>query len=417
MIKTRIFPVFIVITILFGMLGCSLFSVAPKPTPPQKPTQVTANNPLVLNVAFTVEMVPFARQMADRFNASRSANQVQVKVVEMESTAMVDAINQPDPQVQAISPDSRIWLNKQDASWSEAHQDLGQRVSSMNFYAISPVVIAMWQDLRTDSSKTISWNELKDSAAKGLKWNHPTTSQTSGLSSTLAEFYASAKVSRGLTKEMATSSEVIQQVAAIERSVRFYGDNELTTYERLKTDGTNILDAFVSQEALMIAWNKDQPRKLVALYPSEGTLWADHPIVMVQFIKGFDAYALTDGQSSAYYEFVRLLRSVEAQKVVLSLGFRPVNPDVSLTDTLNSPFATSAYVDAREPQAVLQIPSNEVMQIVEDSWSITKKPTNVVVVVDTSGSMDNSGKLTRGQGSAEQFYQTNFRHQRHLQHC
>jgi Ca-activated chloride channel homolog len=393
MIKTRILPVFIALTILFGSLGCSLLTPAPRPTPSEQPTAVIANDPLLLNVAFTAEMVPFARQMADRFNSSRSANQVKVKVVEMESTAMVDAINQPDPQIQAVSPDSRIWLNKQDAGWSEAHPDLGQRVSSMNFYAISPVVIAMWQDLLKNNNRTISWNELKDRAAQGLKWNHPTTSQTSGLSSTLAEFYASAKVSRGLTKEMATSSEVIQQVAAIERSVRFYGDNELTTYERLKTDGTNILDAFVSQEALMIAWNKDQSRKLVALYPSEGTLWADHPIVMVQYIKGFDTYALTDGQSNAYYDFTRFLRSVDSQQYVLSLGFRPVNADVSLTETPNSPFASSDYVDARQPQAVLQIPSNEVMQIVEDSWSITKKPANVVVVVDTSGSMEENGKL------------------------
>jgi Ca-activated chloride channel family protein len=192
---------------------------------------------------------------------------------------------------------------------------------------------------------------------------------------------------------MATSPEVVAQVAEIERSVRFYGDNELTTYARLKTDGTDILDAFVSQEALLVAWNKDQPRKLVALYPSEGTLWADHPIVMVQMMKGFDAYALADGQTSAYYDFVKFLRSPESQKYALSLGFRPVNADVSLTETPGSPFATIKYVDSQQPQTVLQIPSNEVMEIIENSWSITKKPTNVAVVVDTSGSMRNGGKL------------------------
>jgi len=397
MTKSPVLPVFIAVTLLFGLLGCSLFTVPSTPT--GVPTAVTSKNPLSLNVAFTVEMMPFAQEMANRFNASRAADQVKVKVIEMESTAMVDAINQPDPPVQVISPDSRIWLNKQDAIWSEAQPDLGQRVSSTNFYAISPVVIAMWEDLLKgdgplqNSGRTISWTELKDRAAQGLKWNHPTTSQTSGLSSTLAEFYASAKVLRGLTKEMAMSPEVIEQVAAIERSVRFYGDNELTTYERLKTDGTEILDAFVSQEALLITWNKEQPRKLVALYPSEGTLWADHPIVMVQYIKGFDSYALTDGQNNAYYEFVKFLRSVESQHYALSLGFRPVNADVSLTGAPNSPFATTTYVDAQQPRTVLQIPSNEVMRIIENSWSITKKPTNVVVVVDTSGSMGRSGKL------------------------
>ena len=391
MTKTRGLRIIGAVTLLFGLIGCSLFTVKPAPT--GVPTKVTGSDPSALNVAFTAEMMPFAQEMANRFNAQRPAGQVKVSVVAMESTAMLDALDQPDPKVQVISPDSRIWLNKADARWSAAHPDLGQRVSSMNFYAISPVVIAMWEDLLTGSSKTISWTELKDRAAQGLKWNHPTTSQTSGLSSTLAEFYASAKVLRGLTKEMAMSREVIEQVAAIERSVRFYGDNELTTYERLKTDGTDILDAFVSQEALLITWNKDQPRKLVALYPTEGTLWADHPMVLVQYIKGFDSFSLTDGQNNAYYDFVKFLRSPEAQEYALSLGFRPVNANVSLTGTPNSPFATNTYVDAQQPRTVLQIPSNEVMQIVEDSWSITKKPANILVVVDTSGSMGRAGKI------------------------
>ena len=390
MSKSPLLPVFMAATLLLGLLGCSLLSPT-GPTPPA-PT-APANRSTTFSVAFTAEMMPFAREAASRFNAGRADELVKIEVVEMGSTAMIEAINQPDPPVQAISPDSRIWLNKQDALWSEAHPEMGQRVSSMTFYAISPVVIAMWEDLLEGEERTIRWSDLKERAAQGLKWSHPTTTQTSGLSSTLAEFYASAGVLRGLTEEMATSPEVIQQVAEIERSVRFYGDNELTTYERLKLDGTEILDAFVSQEALMIAWNQEQPRKLVALYPAEGTLWADHPLVMVQYLKDFDSYALSDAQNNAYYEFARFLRSIEIQQYVLSLGFRPVNAEVSLTETPGSPFASNAYVDARQPQTVLQIPSNEVMRIVEDSWSITKKPTNVIVVVDTSGSMRDNGKL------------------------
>src|SRR5512133_2004597 len=117
MIRTKIpfWAVFLIAVLMLGPLGCATATPRTK-TPPPQPTQAQGNDPQALKVAFTAEMMPFASEMAKRFNAGR-AGQVKVQVVEMDSTGMLAAINQPNPPVQAISPDSRIWLNKQDAGW------------------------------------------------------------------------------------------------------------------------------------------------------------------------------------------------------------------------------------------------------------------------------------------------------------
>ncbi len=55
---------------------------------------------------------------------------------------------------------------------------------------------------------------------------------------------------------------------------------------------------------------------------------------------------------------------------------------------------TPPAVQWREPQTTLQIPSPEVVDVVQNVWSYTKRPTNVYLVVDTSGSMEGA-KLDR----------------------
>lgn len=402
MTKTPLFSVLMVLILLLG--ACTPATVeTPSVVPP-----VVTNDGLTLVIAFTPDMMPFATEMANRFNATRGAGQGKVRVEKMESDAMVAAVSQPTPAVHAISPDSSIWLNT-----------LGDRVSSMYRYALSPIVIAMWQDkMGGSTSKEISWQDLKTRATQqGLKWNHPSMSQASGLLTTLAEFYASAEYVRqqqgdqqqgfrGLTPDVALSDAVVTEVAAIEKSVRYYGESELSIYERLKTDGTDSLDAFVSQESLVIAWNKEQARKLVALHPKEGGMWADHPLVKVEFNEN-DAFVLSDEQTNTYYDFAKFLRSKESQEYALALGYRPADATISLKGTPNSPFATTDFVDASYPQTVLQIPSDEVMQIVRDAWAITKKPTNVVLVIDTSGSMGQDNKMAAMKDAVKSFI-TNF---------
>ncbi|MCB0042791.1 MAG: VWA domain-containing protein, partial [Caldilinea sp.] len=82
-------------------------------------------------------------------------------------------------------------------------------------------------------------------------------------------------------------------------------------------------------------------------------------------------------------------------------GYRPADLSITL-DSPDSPFANNDAVDWREPQTTLQMPSTEVVNVVRDYWYYTKRPTNVYLVVDTSGSMEGS-KLTAAQSALKAF--------------
>jgi Ca-activated chloride channel family protein len=71
----------------------------------------------------------------------------------------------------------------------------------------------------------------------------------------------------------------------------------------------------------------------------------------------------------------------------LAAGYRPADPSIPL-DIAGSPLTAANGVDATQPQTALQIPGGSVVEVVRDVWWYTKRHTNVILVVDTSGSME-----------------------------
>jgi Ca-activated chloride channel family protein len=147
----------------------------------------------------------------------------------------------------------------------------------------------------------------------------------------------------------------------------------------------NALDAFVVSEQLVTAFNTgrfgNQADRLVALYPAEGTFWADHPLALLE------TPALTDNQRRTFQAFREFLASPETQKQVLDAGYRPADLSLSLTGQ-GSPFTPENGVDPKQPQTTLQLPAADVVQVVQNVWALTKRKANVYLVVDTSGSME-----------------------------
>ncbi|NBD35203.1 MAG: VWA domain-containing protein, partial [Chloroflexi bacterium] len=272
--------------------------------------------------------------------------------------------------------------------------------------ATSPVVIAAWEDVARDlgwPDQAVGWEDIQRQATENpdFKWNHPSTGHASGLLATLAEFYAGAGLTRGLTPEDATAQSTIDYVRNVESTVRFYGEGEDVIVQRLAEEGRDFLDAFVTQEQVVIAWNQNHPSdRLVALYPAEGTLWADHPLALLALGAAGETPVL-DNQRRTYQAFTAYLMTPEVQKQLLDAGYRPADLDIQLNGA-GSPFEASDAVDWRQPQTTLQIPSAEVVEVVQNVWWYTKRPTNVYLVVDTSGSMDGV-KLTRTQEALQSF--------------
>ena len=177
-------------------------------------------------------------------------------------------------------------------------------------YAVSPIVIAAWESVARELSwpyRAVGWQQVQRKATEdpNFKWNHPSTNNASGLLATLAEFYAGAGLTRGLTEEAATDPATLDYVRDVESTVRFYGEGEDVILERLRSEGRDFLDAFVAQEQVVIAWNQEQPaERLVAIYPAEGTLWADHPLALLELD------TLSESQRKTYQAFVAFLTGI-----------------------------------------------------------------------------------------------------------
>ena len=374
-----------------------------------------------LTIAVSPLMASTLESLADDFNRQQSKTPdgrvMKVVVTALEPGKMVEtALGQPP--FQAISPDSNLWIDRLEQRWlaqldTGAISDipLGQRrIAESERYAVSPIVIAIWESVARDlgwPDKAIGWQDIQQQATRdpNFKWSHPSTGTATGLLATLAEFYAGANLTRGLTQEAATAQTTVDYVRSVEGTVRFYGEGEDVVVQRLISEGRNYLDAFVAQERVVIDWNENRAgsgERLVAIYPAEGTFWTDHPLALLDLGSREGEQKVTDNQRLTYRAFTQFLTGNASQQKLLATGYRPANLNIEL-DSAGSPFANTDAVDWRQPQTTLQMPSSAVVDVVFNFWYYTKRPTNVYLVVDTSGSMEKNNKIGAARDALQAF--------------
>ncbi len=342
----------------------------------------------VLRVAYSPEKEALFTHLVEQFNQTgyqtTDGRTIRVQAIRMEPEAMLQgALN---GEFEVMSPDSSIWLRQLDQLYSEQVVDPDAfLVSQTRYYAISPVVIAMWKDAARElgwPDKAIGWNDLVNHAIANpdFTWSHPSTASASGLLATLAEFYAASGVTRGLTVEDLQQPETISRLQEMEGTVSYYGEGEWAIAQQVNERGRDYLDAFVAQEQLVV-WLNQQGHEIVAVYPSEGSLWEDHPLALLE-VPG-----LTNEHRLVFESFSTYLESSEAQKLVLAEGYRPADLSLDLKGS-DSPLTLANGVDPDQPDTTLQLPGAQVIDQVRNVWWLIKRKTNVYLVVDTSGSME-----------------------------
>lgn len=355
-----------------------------------------------LTVAYSPEKETLFTQLVDEFNRqgfkTPDGEKMVVTPVRLDPETMIDRAL--TGELQAISPDSSLWLYQLDRAWMDARGTDLPVVGETVRYAVSPVVIAMWQDVARSMGypdRSLGWEDLLSKAQSdaNFKWSHPSTGSASGLLATLAQFYAGAGVTRGLTLEDAQRQSTLDYVAAIERTVRYYGEGEWAVVQRVLQEGRSYLDAFVCQEQLVVYLNQNQSDRIVAIYPKEGSLWEDHPLALLE------TPDLTTNQRLVFARFRDFLLSSDAQAKVLAAGYRPADLNISLTDPA-SPLTADNGVDPSQPQTSLQLPNAAVVDVVRNVWWYTKRHTNVYLVADVSGSM--RGEKIEGAQAALQAF-------------
>jgi Ca-activated chloride channel family protein len=364
---------------------------------------------LRISFAYSPEKEPLLKPLVARFN--RSGTQVGGK------TVFVDARN-----VASGDAESRIARGRyKPVAWTPSSSFWG---SLLNFEADralapdsspsivrTPLVIAMWEPMAQALGyprKPIGFADILRLARSDQGWaaygrpefgrfklvhTNPDYS-TSGLSAVVAEYFAATGKKEGLRPSDITG-KARATVRAIERSIVHYGDTTLFISDQMRKEGPGYASAVAMEEATLVAFNNDrggQP-KLVAVYPSEGTFYSDNPFIVL------DGDWVTPEQKQGAEAFQRYLAEQITPVVAAKAGFRPAD----LKAAPVAPLDAAHGVDPKQPARVLGPPEPRVLAQLKDAWREDRKPANVLLVVDTSGSMSEQGRLENAKRGLDAF--------------
>jgi Ca-activated chloride channel homolog len=378
-------------------------------TPPTAVVEKAPAGAVDVHFAYSPEKEPLLKEQIAAFNASGAKVGGKPVFVRAEIVSSGDAearIADGSFKPVAWSPASSLWgrlLN------FEADRALAPDENPS--IARTPLVIAMWEPMTQAlgyPKKKIGFDDILRLARSDQGWaaygrpefgsfklvhTNPDFS-TSGLSAVVAEYYAATGKKEGLRPEDVTG-KARTTVKEIERSIVHYGDNTLFISDQMRAKGPGYASAVAMEEATLVAFNADrgsQP-KLIAIYPEEGTFYSDNPFIVL------DGDWVTPAQHDGAEAFQRFLAEKLTPEVSSSAGFRPADLD---TDPL-APLNAENGVDPKQPERVLGLPEPRVLAQLKEAWREDRKPANVLLVLDTSGSMADEDRLENAKDGLRTF--------------
>lgn len=269
--------------------------------------------------------------------------------------------------------------------------------------ANSPLVVAMPQLMAVAlgwPSHQPSWRDVLALAEDPQGWaaagkpewgafrlgkTDPATS-TSGMHALIAAYYAATRKSSDLTQADVDSAHPF--VAAVEASVSHYADTADTFLRNLSAADDNgqalsYVSAVTIEEQELWAYNHGAystrnvpPRVLLAaVYPSDGTLIADHPYVVLQAPwVGVAKRRIAD-------DFLQWLLESPQQQRFADTGFRDSRGKAPVS------LSADGTVLPDQPSLELRLPSPATLSSIETSWSQIRKRVRLLIVLDVkSGS-------------------------------
>jgi Ca-activated chloride channel family protein len=386
-------------------------SAAPSATP-------VVGNPLTITVAYGSEKKTWLEEQAAAFKASgaktKSGRPIVVQTQAMGSGEAVQGIIAGTLKPTVFSPASALYVTMLNNAWATKTATAKPISPAGEPLVLSPIVVAMWKPMAEAlgwPGKSIGWNDLLKVNANPKGWGalghpewgrfklghtHPEYSN-SGLQAILAEAYAGAKKTRGLTAADLEKKETVAKLTEIEQTIVHYGKSTGFFSDKMLARGPSYLSAAVLYENLVIE-SYAKPAStfpIVAVYPTEGTFWSDHPYAVL------DADWVGAEEREGAKAFLDFLKSKPAQMRALALGFRPADATIAI----GTPVDAAHGVDAKQPQTLLEVPGGAVLEKLIAVWQTAKKSSDVIMVFDISGSM-NGKPLAEAKSGAKAFLGT-----------
>src|SRR5215813_163604 len=396
---------------VFLLLLFPLFSCKSKKT--ESEATVAPKNSLELVFTYGSEKEKWINEVTAAFNRAEhrtsSGKPIFVRAIPMGSGEAIDEVIEGRRQPHIISPASAAFIKLGNAqSQSRFGKDL---IAGTDNLVLSPVVIAMWKPMAEAlgwGKKPIGWSDILAMARSQKGWEtygypqwgrfkfghtHPQFSN-SGLISLFAEVYAASGKTAGLSVADVEKPHTADFLSGIEKTVVHYGSSTGFFGRQMFSSGPQYLSAAVLYESMVIeSYSQNNlPFPMVAIYPKEGTFWSDHPIGIVE------REWVTPEHREAAKTYIQYLLQKPQQEKAIAYGFRPGAVDVPL----GAPIDEARGVDPKEPKTTLEVPSVPVMDAILNLWQQKKKSANVVLVMDTSGSMNDDRKIQNAREGAKQ---------------
>lgn len=432
--RRRNFAPFIIAIILAGALivGLRLFvgSTSGKDPggTPQEAGQAKAcdDGGVTLTLAASSEKAELLRKIAAGYSGREVGGRCADVVVQtkasggaMQALARGWDERQDGPRPDVWSPASSGWITLLQQRTSAA--DTGSLVAAANpSIAKTPLVIAMPKPMAEAlgwPGKKLGWSDLLDlSSGSWAKYDHPEWGRfrlgktnpnfsTSGLNATVGTYFAATGLSGDLSERNVADPKAREFVRGVERSIVHYGDTTLTFLSNLQRAddagaGLSYISAVAVEEKSVWDYNQGNPTgdprtlgkhgkpkvPLVAIYPKEGTLYSDNPYAVLT------APWVDDAKRRVAADFLSYLRAEKQQQRFTEFAFRSHDgkPGRLITEA-------NGLLPA-EPKATLSPPAPNVLDKVLSSWAELRKPANVLMVMDVSGSM---GATVPGTGRSK----------------
>ncbi|MEI7467491.1 MAG: VWA domain-containing protein [Chloroflexota bacterium] len=374
----------------------------------RQPVTKPSSGDVVLTVVANSSLQPWLDKATLAFNTDRVQTGgrrnlfAQVRYVEAGQAVADMATSTPSLWL----PDSEAWVDV-----AAARKVAGFAANTCVSTARSPLVIAMWRDVAEAlgyPGRTLGWLDMSSLTGDASAWAyysggqfgrilrmaHPHPGISGAGAGALLAVMQSAKANAQPISPADAQLPILQaSVSAFESGIALFANSSEALGKTMRERGVGFLGAAVLYESTVAQLNQaatsqstnnkssNQP-DLIAVYPFEGTVMATHPACL-------NSSASAEQQEAARVFRDYLLKDT-AQKWAAEAGLRPVNAAVKAE--------ARAGIDLNQPKTIFERPAVGGLEALQGVWQASKKPINLVMVLDTSGSM--SGAKIEGLRSA-----------------
>jgi Ca-activated chloride channel family protein len=373
---------------------------------------------MVLNMVYDDTEEAWIKDVVNDFNSQNTKTcntSITVNATPMGSGDAMKGILDGKLQPDIWSPASSIWISLLNMQWHKNNNNSNLVSTSSNdspSLLTSPMVIAMWRSQAQALDwprSSIGWSDISNLIADPKGWasyNHPEWGKfhfinsnpifsNEGLEAVISMNYAgicyehatpnitSICMKNQLASNSLEDSIVNKFVSNFEQAAPYYSSSSSFLADQMFSHGLTYLNAVPMEESLVVQANerKKYPNladKVVAIYPTEGTIVSNYPFAILQgsWVSQFRSYA-----AQGFRDF---LLSQNEQNKALQDGFHPTQ-----VQKQGAPLDSDHGVDTTQPAGnTFPIPDPTVVQGIQSNWEHQRRPFDVMLVVDTSAGMN-----------------------------